>query len=411
MTERVMRTEEPGPAPPPEAAEPRDRVERRERLRRAVRYCVGVFVGVRLGLAVLAVVAVAVLPPLESVGAPGWPPPPLERGWQNLVTAWERFDALWFLRVATGGYVDGDGSAAFFPLYPLLIRILSPVLGGHPLAAALLVSNAAFLGALIVFYLLTASEYDEAAARRAVLYLAVFPAAFFFVSPYSESLFLLLAVSSLAAARRGRWELAGLAGALASATRSVGVLLPLPLAVEAIHRWRERREGLLRPLAWSAVAALGTGAYLLFWWGKSGDALAPLHQQATWLREASLPWATLASGTREAFRWPGVYPGGYHLLDWLVVVPALAAGGWVAVRARPAFSAFAWASLLAPLTLSFPGRPFMSFPRFLLVIFPLFWAPALIAGRRRWVHETVVVVSSAALGIMTVLFVDWYYVF
>jgi hypothetical protein len=376
-----------------------------------VRYCLGVFLGVRVGLAVLAVVAVAVLPALEVVGAPGWPPPPSEPGWQNLVTAWERFDGLWFLRVATGGYVDGDGSAAFFPLFPLLIRILSPLLGGHPLAAALLISHAAFFGALVIFYLLTESEYDEATARRAVLYLALFPTAFFFVAPYSESLFLLLAVSSLAAARRGRWAVAGVSGALASATRSVGVLLPLPLAVEAIHRWRARRGSLLGPLLWSAVAALGTVLYLFFWWGKSGDWLAPLHQQDTWQRAPKLPWETIASGTREAFRWPGVYPGGYHLLDWLVVVPALAAAAWIALRVRPAFSVYTWASLLAPLALVFPGRPFMSLPRFLLTIFPLFWAPAILAHGRRWVHESVVAVFAAGLGVMTVLFVDWYYVF
>jgi Mannosyltransferase (PIG-V) len=409
VSDPVIRTREPGQPEPPPTAE--SRAETQARIRRAVRYCLGVFLGVRIGLGILALVAVAVLPALEAVGAPGWPPPPIEPGWHNLVTAWERFDGLWFLRVATGGYVDGDGSAAFFPLYPMLIRVVSPVLGGHPLAAALLISHAAFFAALVVFYLLTESEYHTAAARRAVLYLALSPTAFFFFAPYSESLFLLLAVSSLAAARRGRWAAAGLAGALASATRSVGVLLPLPLAVEAIHRWKERRENLIGPLLWSAAAILGAAAYLFFWWVKSGDWLAPLHQQATWQREPTLVWETIASGTREAFRWPGVYPGGYHLLDWLVVVPALVAGGWLAVRARPAFSVYVWASLLAPLTLVFPGRPLMSVPRFLLTMFPLLWVPAVLAGRRRWVHEAVLAVFAASLGVMTVLFVDWYYVF
>jgi hypothetical protein len=409
VSDPVVRTQE--PTLTRATATPEERAAGRDRLRRAFRYCLGVFLGVRVGLAILGLVAVAVLPALEAVGPPGWPVPPIERGWHHLVTAWERFDALWFLRVGTLGYVDGDGSAAFFPLYPLLIRILSPLLGGHPLAAALLISHAAFLGALVVFYLLTESEYDEATARRAVLYLAVFPTVFFFLAPYSESLFLLLAVSSLAAARRGRWALAGIAGALASATRSVGILLPLPLGVEAIQRWRERREGLIGPLLWSAVAILGTALYLVFWWRKSGDWLAPLHQQATWQREARLPWETIASGTREAFRWPGVYPGGYHLLDWIVVVPALVAAVWVTVRTRLIYAVYTWASLLAPLTLVFPGRPFMSLPRFLLTIFPLFWAPAILARDRRWVHETVIAVFAAGLGVMAVLFVDRYYVF
>jgi hypothetical protein len=59
----------------------------------------------------------------------------------------------------------------------------------------------------------------------------------------------------------------------------------------------------------------------------------------------------------------------------------------------------------------FVPRPFMSLPRFLLVVFPLLWPWAVWAGRRRWIHETVVAVSAAFLGLLTVLFVNWYYVF
>jgi hypothetical protein len=393
----------------------------RERILRGLRYCLAVFLTVRVGLSVLAILAVALLPHPSAVGGaagipspvdvPGWPAPTLSAGWHNLVTVWERFDALWFLRIATAGYVDGDGSAAFFPLYPMLIRIVSPVLGGHPLAAGILISNAAFLGALAVLYFLTSSEFDERIARRTVLYVAIFPTAYFFLAPYSESLFLLLVVASLWAARRGKWPVAGAVGALAAATRNVGVLLILPLAVEGIRQHRERGGPLAPRLLWSGAVAAGTLAYLGFWQGFAGDALAPLHQQATWQREATFPLATAVSGTREAFRWIGVYPGGYHLLDWLLVVPALAAAVWVTIRARPAFAVYAWASLLAPLSLVFAPRPFMSLPRFLLAMFPLFWAAAAWGGRRRGVHEAVVAVSGAGLGVMTVLFANWYFVF
>jgi hypothetical protein len=393
----------------------------RGRIRRGLRYCVAVFLGVRVGLSVLALVAVALLPHSSAIGeaagipapvdVPGWPAPPLAPGWHNLVTAWERFDALWFLRIATGGYVDGDGSAAFFPLYPMMIRIVSPVLGGHPLAAGLLVSNAAFLGALVVLYFLTTSEFEERIARRAVLYLAVFPTSFFFLAPYSESLFLLLVVVSLWAARRGKWPLAGVAGALAAATRNLGILLVLPLAVEGIRQFRERGRRLAPRLLWTGAVGVGALAYLGFWQGLAGDALAPLHQQATWQREGAFPLATAVSGTREAFKWIGVYPGGYHLLDWLLVVPAVAAAVWVTVRARLTFAVYTWASLLAPLSLVFAPRPFMSLPRFLLAVFPLFWAAAAWAERRTGVHEAVVAASAAGLGVMTVLFVNWYFVF
>jgi Mannosyltransferase (PIG-V) len=412
-TERARATAAAVSVPEPEAE--------RGRIRRGLGYCVAVFLAVRVGLSVLAVVAVALLPHSSTIGeaagipspvdVPGWPAPAIAPGWHNLVTAWERFDALWFLRIATAGYVDGDGSAAFFPLYPMLIRIVSPVLGGHPLAAGLLLSNAAFLGALIALYFLTSSEFDERIARRAVMYLAVFPTAYFFLAPYSESLFLMLVVVSLWAARRGKWPLAGAAGALAAATRNLGILLVLPLAVEAIRQYRERGDGPAPRLLWTGAVAVGTLAYLGFWQGFAGDALAPLHQQATWQREGAFPLATAVSGTREAFKWIGLYPGGYHLLDWLLVVPAVAAAVWVTMRAHPTFAVYAWASLIAPLSLVFPPRPFMSLPRFLLAVFPLFWAAAAWTERRTGMHEAVVAVSAAGLGVMTVLFVNWYFVF
>jgi hypothetical protein len=241
----------------------------------------------------------------------------------------------------------------------------------------------------------------------------VFPTSFFLLAPYSESLFLLLALLCLWGARRGRWAVAGLAGAAASATRNVGVLLAVPLAVEAVHQWLERRSvrRLLVSLAWSAVVVAGVGAYLLYWRDLSGDALAPLHQQANWQREGSFPLATVLGGTREAFRFVGEYPGGYHLVDWLIVVPALVAGLWVVVRSRALYGVYTWLSLLAPLSFIFPLRPFMSVPRFLLPVFPILWAGAVWGLRRRGIHEAVVAVSAGLLGLLTVLFVNWYYVF
>jgi Mannosyltransferase (PIG-V) len=385
------------------------RSEDRARIRRGLLYCLGVFVAMRVGLTLIALVAAAVLEPLPAVGVPGWPAPPSDPGWHVLVTSWERFDGLWFLSIAANGYVDGNGSAAFFPGYPVLIRALSPILGGHPLAAALLISNLAAFGSMVVLYFLTASELDEGAARRTVIYLAVFPTAFFLVAPYSESLFLLLALLSLWAARRGRWAIAGLAAAGASATRSVGLLLVVPLVAEALAQ--RRRPGPGRRLAWSAVALIGVGAYALFWQVVAGDPLAPLHQQATWQREAAWPPTTVLRATYEAWRFPGLYPGGYHLLDWLIVVPALVAGVWVARRTRAAFGLYTWLSILAPLAFAFEPRPFMSVPRFLVLVFPILWAFAAWAPKRRGIHEAVVAGFAGLQVLMLVLFVNWYYVF
>ena len=409
------------------AATPAPERSDRTELRRGLLYCVVVFLAVRVGLSLFALVATALLPnsggmaaPLRDaahipgpVSVPGWPAHGITPGWHNLWTSFERFDALWFLRIATKGYANGDGSAAFFPMYPWLVRVVTPLVGGHPLAAATLVSNLCFLGSLAMLYVLGRSELSEQTARRAVLYAAVFPTSFFFLAPYSESTFLLLALVCLWGARRGRWEVAAAAGAGAALTRSIGVLLVLPLAVEAVQAWREggRRGVPIRGLAWSLGPAAGTALYLWYWKVKSGDWLAPLHQQASWQRELANPFVTIWHATWDALNYAGLYAGGYHQLDWLVGVPALVLAGYAVWRLRPVYGTYVVASILPPLCLVFAARPLMSFPRFLLTVFPIFWAGALWTRGHPGRHELYLVVSCLLLGVLLLLFADWYYVF
>jgi hypothetical protein len=388
-----------------------DRDGWRERVFRALRFCLFAFVGLRVAMFLIGVVGVTLFPPLGAVGVPGWPAPASDPGWQNAFTAWERFDALWFLRIADSGYRLRDGSAAFFPLYPLAIRGLSLALGGHPLAAATIVSNAAFLGGLVVTYVLTSSELSERAARSTVLLMCVFPTAHFFLMPYSESLFFLLSVTAFWGARRRRWAVAGAAGALAALTRSIGIVIAPALVIEALH---QRIEG--RGRAWPgflAAAATGCGllAYLGAWWLRAGEFLAPVTFQANWQRSLSWPWATLWDGTGDAFRYLDDLNGGYWLIDWLIVIPMLAASVYALVRLRPAYGVYLWSALLIPLTYVFPDRPLMSMPRFVLPLFPAFWGLALGLERLRIPRSAALVVCAAGLGILSVLTVNWYYIF
>ena len=387
---------------------------KRADVRAAFGYCLKIFLVARVGLTVLALAAVGLGFSNGTTDVPGWPAPQPEVGFDNIGSSFERWDALWFLRIAEDGYAENDGSAAFFPLYPMTVRAVSTAIGGHPLAAALIVSNAAFLAALIVVYLLTKLEFDETVARRTTVYMSVWPTALFFLAPYSESLFLLLAAGSFLCARRSKWVWAAVLGALAAATRSIGIVLVLVLAVEALHQYKEKRDprlaSLLRPLALSSLVGVGTLAYLFYWKVAADTWLAPIGEQANWQRVFSFPLLTLRSGTDAAFEFIGVGGGGYPLLDWAVVVPALAAAVWVAVKARPAYAVYAWASLLLPLTFIFEARPFMSVPRFTVVIWPIFWALARFAGR--WnAHATIVACSAAGLGAFTILYVNWYWIF
>ncbi|MEP6475759.1 MAG: mannosyltransferase family protein [Actinomycetota bacterium] len=376
-------------------------------LRRGARYCVCVFLAVRLAVSLLSVVGIGLIPVhKEGVDVPGWPAPAISPGWHNAFTALERQDAQWFFRVADDGYRADDGSAAFFPLYPLLVRVVSLFTGGRMLAAGVLVSNLSFLAALVVLFALTSMEQSEQHARTAVLLVAIFPTSLFFLAPYSESTFLLLSVAAFWCARRDRWALAALAAALAAATRSIGVALAPALLIEAVQQHRERGVPVFSRAAAAMATLLGPFLYFGYWAVAFGDGLAPLRAQQTWHRVATLPGRTLADALWTAYTFGNVW-----IIDVAVVGVVLVCAGISWWRLRAGYAAYATASLLVPLSYPFPSRPLLSVPRFAAVIFPSFWVLADLVDRRRLPRTLVVAAFAGGLSLLTVLFVNWYDIF
>src|SRR6266581_7341006 len=131
-----------------------------------------------------------------------------------LLTSWNRWDADNYTRIAQFGY-QTIYDTAFFPLFPWLIKGIAFLFGNHGyFAIGILLSNLAFLGALFVLYQIAADALGDQVGRRTLLYLCIFPTAFFFFTAYNESLFLLLTAGSFLAMRRQKWWLAGLVGLL-----------------------------------------------------------------------------------------------------------------------------------------------------------------------------------------------------
>jgi hypothetical protein len=413
-----------------QAAEPGGDPARPGRLQQywpALRYSASVYLVVRVALFLLGAAAWGLTSEHASV-APAGPIPLLTNGWHNAITGWNKQDSLWFLYIAQHGYSAGNESAAFYPAYPILIRLVGYLCFGHLLVAAYLVSNGALLAALVVLYRLTEREFDSAIARRTVLYLCLFPTAFFMFDTYSEALFLLATVSALYLARQRRWAWAGVAGVVATLTRSAGVVVVLALAAEAIHQAVEDRRAMAagdqpdgdgRRIVSSAVARLaasalplaGVGAYLLYWQVRFHDWYQPISiEHVDWGRDFTAPWVTLWRGLRLAWQYGPVGDAGWWTLDFVLVAIGLVLGVWVARRARPVYAVYTWASILFFLFAEWPGRPLGSDPRYLLPIFPLVW-PLAIAGRRQGTHDAVVALSAASMAIVGWLFLSTTLVF
>jgi hypothetical protein len=379
------------------------------RIRDGWRETLWAFLGAHALLAVVGAIGGGMLP--LPVGQPptdaGFPNPPLGPGWHMLATSLQRQDAQWFLRLATAGYSPGDNSAAFFPLYPLGVRAVDAVPGIGPLGAGLLVANAAAFGALLLLHALTRLELNAAAARRAVLFTALFPTAFFLYAPYTESTFLLASVATFWFARRDRWGWAALAGAAAAATRSVGIVLILALWVEAIAQWRRDGRALVPRLAAAAAVAIGPLLYAGWWAWRYHDLWAPLDAQRAWRPDGTrAPWATIWSALRLAWRFQT-----YWLLD-VVVVALVIAGVVIAARRIPlTYTVYAASSVLLPLLLPLTSRPLLSMPRFVAVLFPASWGWAIAAERRRPPEAATLVAFAAGFSLLSFLFINWLAVF
>ncbi|MEV6929617.1 mannosyltransferase family protein [Dactylosporangium sp. NPDC051485] len=218
----------------PAGAHPRDQARDRP-WRRAGLAGLGVFTASKVGLA-----AVSASAWIGDQG-PG-------RSMRQVARLWAtQYDSPWFTAIAEHGYQRAaDASpAAFFPLYPVMIRLVTPLCLGRPWAAALLVANTALLAALVLLFRLAEHELDRAAAGRTVFYLVAFPTGFFLSAAYNEGLFIALLVAAVYCLRREHWWRAGALGALAATARSAGILLVLAFAFEYA-----RTHDLLRPRAW-----------------------------------------------------------------------------------------------------------------------------------------------------------------
>lgn len=203
-------------------------------------------------------------------------------------------DGQWYLRIATEGYtVDTDGiwrSPAFFPLFPLLIRLLM-VVQIPPEIGGFVVNNLAFFGAVWLLHGWLQQRHNLSVARWATAVLTLCPFSLFGTVLYTEGLFLVLTIAALRAfAAR---ELGGLAiaGLLATAVRPPGVALIPALLLQA---WRERRPW----LTYLAIVAMagGLAGYSLYCWLHLGHPLAFSIAQSQWSRSVGdlRPWLRMA---------------------------------------------------------------------------------------------------------------------
>ena len=341
-------------------------------------------------------------------------PFPLPFASAKLAETFAAWDSGWYFDIAQRGYYwspSGQSSLAFFPLYPMLMRALAWPFGGSDRAlwtAGVALSYACLFAGLTVLHRLSEKTGDREAARRTVLYVAVFPFAYFFTQVYTESLFLLTSVSAVAAAVASRWGWAGAFGALAALTRPNGILVAVPLGLLALAG-RPRSAEIARRAAAVALVPLGLAGFCAFAWRLSGDPLAWLHAQASWgYTVGNRPWVELMR-LLDGLERHGLYRyffsdplAPYYFVHGLVALVFVALTPAVFTRLGPALGAYVAVSLYVPLT----GNALEGIGRYAATLFPVFMLVGRIRLRR--VHEAILIGSALVLSLLASLFAGFY---
>ncbi len=374
------------------------------------------FVITRLVLCVAALIGNLMLPT-----DPGhWDPAP----GNTLLGLTARWDSQWYDWIVKEGYWLRPGersNIAFFPMYPLTIKLIMPFVGNNTVLAGVLVSNLAFLLTLVVLYKLVELEYgSRGTARRAVFYLALFPTSFFFSMMYSESLFLLFVVTAVYFARQKLWAWATLMGLLASATRIVGVftwgivmwewLWVHGWTLARMHHlssWRNLWQGLrqdwFQVLIISAIP-LGLLSYMVFLHLNFNDPVAFSTVQSAWGRVNVGFWAVIARDMG-ALLSQGASLGNiarFLNLSTLLLFLGISLAVWR--RLGAGYAIYIILALLIPTT-----SASQSIIRYALVCFPVFMVAG-DWGRNEFFDRVWMTGSAMLLGVLTAVSVNWIFV-
>ncbi len=339
------------------------------------------------------------------------------------------WDGGWYVRIAESGYADqldlsapatdqSTGSLAFFPLYPMLMRLVSSATGLDPRWAGVLISwTAGAIAAAGIAVLATAWADRRVGVLAGVLW-ATAPVAVVGSLVYTETLFTALAVSAFVALRREMWLVAGLLGALAGLTRPTGIAVGTAVAAYgALTWWRAYRErnpaqpkASILPLLGGALALTGTPAFWI-WAGIRAE------RWDAWFAVQNAFWGSHFDGGASILRLAktvvlGDSPAATALMDVAVLVCLLLSVLLLAlaIRTRVWWPLLVYAVISLVMVVGSDGYS-SSKLRFLVPIFVLAFPLARWLGKRAWPIQSLVVAAAIAATTVsgTWLLLGWPY--
>ncbi len=344
-----------------------------------------------------------------------WQALPISTLWHS----WYRFDTTIFTTIARDGYTNFS-RLAFFPLYPLLERALMYPIHDNAFLAGLLISNLAGLGIFIILYRLVCEDFTAWQAERTVLYLALFPTAFYFASGYNESLFIFLAVLTFYQLRHGHWWWAGFFGFFAALTRSAGILLLVPFYYEYLYQHDFKLKAMRPNVLAGVLIPCGLALFAVWCYIQYHDPLGFSHAQAAWNRYLAFPGYGIIISIQDIQKSTGLlsFQALRNMTDLLpdlfilLFIVLSFIGPWRLPRRLWAYSLYA--AVLYIFLQLFPNGgtglfPLESVGRFMLEVFPAFIVMAAV-GKNKTFSMSYLMVSGAILFFLLTQFLTGHWV-
>ncbi len=325
-------------------------------------------------------------------------------GFPKWFDMWNVWDTSWYLGIASSGYSTAVNSVnmanyAFFPLYPMAIRLLAAVTGDY-YAAGLLVSNVCLLAACVYIYRLVKLDSDEPTARRAIKYLIVFPTAFILSGVFTESMFLALSIACFYYARKGNWMFSGALGFLTALTRPYGVVIALPMAYEYLRSRGFKLQKARPDVLYLLLPPAGLALFSAYNHYLTGDFLAFAHVQSAWGGRLVNPVTELLARLSSS--------SGDQLFEALFTLASLALlTAYLKKINLINFSYFFYGLLLIIIPLSTPTSAW-SMARYILIVFPLYIVLARL-GKDRDLDQAMTIGLAMFQGLLMALWTIWSY--
>ena len=323
---------------------------------------------------------------------------------------WNLWDAEHYINIAKEWYstLSAEGehlTLVFFPLYPALMKAMQLIVRDY-IAAGLIVSTLCCSGGCVLMYKLVAEDYSKSVAGAAVALMSVSPFAFFMGGVMTESTFFLITMAVFLAIRKHKWLLAGILGIFAAMTRSIGVFLVFPAAVEWLYsernniklrEWKTIGKDFLRFLP-VALMAIGTLIYLYINYKVEGNPLIFIdYQRDKW----NMTMQFFAKPLRMQFN-RGFNPDERWMFRVTMFLPGLFSVTFAAIaillsarRLRPMDVTFMIIYFLFNASAAWP----LSESRYMACMFPAYWLIASLTDKHKNLQMFICAASAVFFGI------------